>query len=68
MKLLTVKDIADQLSISERKAYSLMERGELPVIHIGRSVRVTPEDLTNFVQRHRVEVELPYVRRTAQGA
>jgi len=63
--LLTAKDIAQSLKISERQAYAMMERRELPVIQIGRLVRVTPEDLTNYIQSRRIEVKLPYVRRTA---
>jgi len=67
MELLTAQDVAHLLKISERKAYSLMERGELPIIQIGRLVRVTPEDLKNYIQSRRIEVKLPYARRTAQG-
>jgi len=67
MELLTARDVATLLKISERKAYSMMEH-ELPVVRIGRLVRVTPEDLTNYIQSRRVEVQLPYGRRTAQGA
>lgn len=67
-KLLTAKDIAEVLKISERAAYTLMERRELPVVKIGRLIRVTPEDLTDFVQRNRIEVQWAYARRKTQGA
>lgn len=56
MELLTAKEVAELLKISERKAYDLMERRELPVIQIGRLVRVTKEDLTNFIQNKRSEL------------
>lgn len=52
-KLLTADDIADRLSISRRKAFLLMQEGELPTIHIGRNVRVDEGDLEKFIQNNK---------------
>ena len=51
-RLLTGKDIAHLLKISSSQAYKLMRRGELPAVHIGKSIRVKPEDLDAFIARN----------------
>ena len=40
-RLLTVKNVADRLQVSGRTVHRLIDAGELEVIHIGRSVRVS---------------------------
>lgn len=47
--LLTVADVMELLSISRTTAYGLIARGELPVIRVGRAVRVHPQDLDRFL-------------------
>lgn len=47
--LLTVPEVAERLSISRRAAYSLVERGGLASVRIGRNVRVAPEALEAFI-------------------
>ena len=49
-RLLNAQDIAETLSIGLSTVYLLLERGELPSIRIGRSVRVRPEDLEEFIE------------------
>ena len=51
-RLLTGKDVAHLLKISSSQAYKLMRRGELPAVHIGKSIRVKPEDLDAFITRN----------------
>ena len=48
--LLKANEVAELLSVSRAFAYSLMQSGQLPTVHIGRSVRVRPEDLEEFIQ------------------
>ena len=48
-RLLTGNDLAQILKISPAAAYNLMKRGEIPTIHLGRSVRVRPSDLEQFI-------------------
>ena len=47
--LLKGNDVAQILNISRSKAYQLMQRGEIPTVKIGHSVRVEPKDLQNFI-------------------
>jgi putative molybdopterin biosynthesis protein len=51
-RLLTGKDVAHLLKISSSQAYKIMRRGELPAVHIGRSIRVKPEDLETYIDRN----------------
>ena len=44
-KLLTSAEIAAALNISKSAAYQLLQRGDIPTVHIGKAVRVRPEDL-----------------------
>lgn len=49
-KLLNAEEVAELLSVSRSFAYALMQTGQIPTIHLGRSVRVRPEDLEEFIQ------------------
>ena len=49
-KLLKAHEVAELLSVSRSFAYTLMKTGQLPTVHLGRSVRVRPEDLEEFIQ------------------
>ena len=49
-KLLKAEEVAELLSVSRSFAYSLMQNGPLPTVHLGRSVRVRPEDLEEFIR------------------
>jgi excisionase family DNA binding protein len=46
--LLTVRQVAERLSLSESKVYRMTISGELPVQRIGRAVRI-PESAINFL-------------------
>jgi excisionase family DNA binding protein len=46
--LLTVRQAAERLSLSESKVYRMTSSGELPVQRIGRAVRI-PESAINFL-------------------
>ena len=48
-RLLTVKDVAERLQVSERTVHRLIEAEELAVIRIGRSVRVSEEALKRLL-------------------
>ncbi len=49
-RLLIAQDVAAALNMGLSTIYMLMERGELPSIRIGRSVRIRPEDLEKFIE------------------
>jgi excisionase family DNA binding protein len=50
-RLLTADEAADCLRISTRTLWTLTDRGELPCIRIGRSVRYRPADLASYCDR-----------------
>ena len=49
-KLLTGSEVAQVLQVSKSFAHLLMQRGDLPVVRLGRLVRVRPEDLEKFIE------------------
>jgi excisionase family DNA binding protein len=58
--LLTPRQAAEVLCISERMLWDLKEAGEIPVIPIGRAVRYARSDLESWIARRRsVQNELP---------
>jgi excisionase family DNA binding protein len=51
--LLTIRQSATQMNMSERQVWRLIKRQQLRVIRIGRAVRVSPADLRQFLDRAR---------------
>jgi excisionase family DNA binding protein len=51
--LLTARDAAALLTISERTLWSMTACGEIAHVRIRRSVRYDPQDLAKFIARHR---------------
>ena len=49
-RLLTGKEVAIILSISKAFAYRLMAERKIRTVRLGRSVRVRPDDLKQFVE------------------
>lgn len=56
---LSVREVAEELGISERSAWRLVEQGELPVHEFGGSTRVKREDLDAYVERCRRSLPSP---------
>src|SRR5438105_862675 len=50
-KLLTVQEVADRLGVSRGKAYELLYKGEIQSLTIGRTRRVSPSALAEFIAR-----------------
>jgi len=48
-ELLRLKDAAAKLGISYARAAELARQGLLPVVRLGRQIRVSPERLADFV-------------------
>lgn len=48
--LLTAREAARVLRISDRKLWSLTSSGEIPCVRIGRSVRYVPSDLGRWIE------------------
>jgi excisionase family DNA binding protein len=52
MELLRVEEAARVLQIGRTKVYELMGAGELPVVRIGRSVRIPRRSLDDWITAH----------------
>ena len=50
--LLTIKDVAQRLKVSEYRAYELARQGVLKAIRLGKSVRVTPSAVTEYLAQN----------------
>jgi excisionase family DNA binding protein len=48
-ELLRVEEAAEVLQVGRTKVYELMARGELPVVRIGRSVRIPLRSLQEWI-------------------
>ncbi|MEA3214495.1 MAG: hypothetical protein QOJ19_651 [Acidimicrobiia bacterium] len=48
---LTVAEVAEQLRVSTMTVYRLIKSGELPAVRIGRSYRLRPVDVDQFLAR-----------------
>lgn len=53
--LLTVAEVADLFRVSSMTVYRLIRSGELPAVRVGRSYRVTQEDLQAYLQSQVVD-------------
>jgi excisionase family DNA binding protein len=53
--LLRPREAASLLAISERKLWSLTQRGDIPPVRIGKSVRYDPADLRAWIERQKSE-------------
>ncbi len=51
-RLLTVKDAAAYLSMSEQALYQLVHRRGIPVVRIGRALRFDLDSLDDWIQAH----------------
>jgi len=50
MKLLTIKESSQILRISVQRGYELARTGILPVVRLGRQLRVSEEQLREFIE------------------
>ena len=57
MKVLTVKETADVLKVKPQWVYRMMRTDGLPYIRLGRQVRVDEDDLKQWVDDHRCDVD-----------
>ncbi len=51
-KLLKGNDVARLLNISRSFAYLLMQTGHIPTVRLGRSIRVRPQDLVEYIEEN----------------
>ena len=55
--LLTVRDVAVALRLGRTRTYSLLRSGEIPVIRVGRAVRVPRDGLHRWIEEHCTSVD-----------
>lgn len=51
-KLLKPHEIAERLNVSIPQVYAMIRNGDLPVVRIGRCVRVREIDLEKYIQNN----------------
>lgn len=44
-KLLTVREAADRMRVTTQTIYNWVKAGTLPVVRVGRTIRIDPKDL-----------------------
>lgn len=50
MKLLRIPEVAELLSVSEARAYALVRAGLIPVVRLGRQIRIDPVRLDAWMR------------------
>ncbi len=50
-KFLTVAEVAAMMRVSKMTVYRLVHNGELPAVRVGRSFRVTEEDVDEYLRK-----------------
>jgi excisionase family DNA binding protein len=69
MKLLTVAEVAEFLSVSPSLVYRLKDDGEIPCYRIGRgAIRFSQEDVERYLAARHVGKERKQVQSTAAGS
>ena len=58
-RLLKPAEVAEILQVSKAYAYVLMNRGEIPLVRIGKIVRVRLEDLERYIKEKTSQNEAP---------
>src|SRR5690349_15449022 len=51
VKFLTVAEVAAVMRVSKMTVYRLVHNGELPAVRVGRSFRVTEEDVNEYLRK-----------------
>lgn len=61
--LLTVEDVQEQIQLGRTKVYELIRDGVLPVLRIGRAVRIRREALERWLDEVEVQSTDEYLLR-----
>ena len=51
VKFLTVAEVASMMRVSKMTVYRLVHSGELPAVRVGRSFRVTEDDVNDYLRK-----------------
>lgn len=50
-KFLTIAEVATMMRVSKMTVYRLVHGGELPAVRVGRSFRVTEDDVNDYLRK-----------------
>jgi len=50
-RFLTIAEVAAQMRVSKMTVYRLVHSGELPAVRVGRSFRVTEDDVDEYLRK-----------------
>jgi excisionase family DNA binding protein len=53
---LTVQEVAELLGVSDKHIYEMVADGTLPAFYIGRSVRLDPQDIADWLRKKKFPV------------
>ena len=51
VKFLTIAEVASVMRVSKMTVYRLVHGGELPAVRVGRSFRVSEEDVNEYLRK-----------------
>ncbi len=51
VKFLTIAEVAAMMRVSKMTVYRLVHSGELPAVRVGRSFRVTEDDVNDYLRK-----------------
>ena len=52
-RMLTVREVADQLALCEKTIRRLIKGGQIRVHHLGRQIRIAEDDAVSFIAARR---------------
>jgi len=51
MEFLTIAEVAAKMRVSKMTVYRLVHGGDLPAVRVGRSFRVTEDDVNEYLRK-----------------
>ena len=54
-EFISLNELQEILAIGRTKAYDLVTSGDLPAVRIGRSIRISKQDLTDWLEQQRYQ-------------
>jgi excisionase family DNA binding protein len=66
-QLLNIAQVARMLNVSRTLIYWLIQRGDLPTLHIGHALRFRPQDVADYLQKRSVPPAPKSASKTTQS-